>query len=400
MKFAYFMNTYPVASGTFIRSEIAAHERAGRDVPRFAVRRWATPLVDPDDIAEAGRVVHLIEQPASRIVRAVLAETLFNPARFLRAAGMAVRLAWNANSKPGRNFFYLIEAMVLKGLLKRRNVGRVHAHFSTNPAAILMLCRLLGGPKYSFTVHGPDELEDMEGNSTALKIIHSEFAVAISEYCRARLEDCLDGKPSGKIRVVRCGLDLRAFESGGNATARTDGETLVCVGRLCPQKAQGLLVEAAARILPDRPGLKIILVGDGEDREKIERRIADLSLGDAVTLAGWVGNREVRRRIASARALVMSSRAEGLPIALMESLALRTPVVAPAVAGIPELVDETCGWLFPPGSVEGLADGIRRALCASDEDLAEKGRIGRLRVETLHDQDRNAGELRRLFGAD
>jgi glycosyltransferase involved in cell wall biosynthesis len=120
-------------------------------------------------------------------------------------------------------------------------------------------------------------------------------------------------------------------------------------------------------------------------------------VGQEVILHGWATNDEVRRMIAASRALLLPSYAEGLPIVIMEALALGRPAISTTIAGIPELVDSQCGWLVSPGNHDELVEAMRAALSASPDEIARLGGEGRARVERLHDRRRLARELRDLF---
>jgi glycosyltransferase involved in cell wall biosynthesis len=132
--------------------------------------------------------------------------------------------------------------------------------------------------------------------------------------------------------------------------------------------------------------MKIVLVGDGESRPAITAAIGLHKVDDMVTMLGWRPNQEVLKLIRSSRALVLPSFAEGLPVVIMESLALRRPVISTFVAGIPELVDESCGWLFPAGDEFELVTAFRKALECTSSELAAKGEAGRARVFERHDR--------------
>ncbi len=394
MKIGYLMNTYPVTSGTFIRREIHALERLGADITRFAVRRWDQDLVDPADQAEAAKTTYLLSGRALGVLADLAREALTNPAGVVRAAATAWRLWRNAGKGAVTHVAYLAEAASLKRRAKPSGLAHIHCHFSTNAAAVAMLSHRMGGPGYSFTAHGPDEFLSSSQNSTGLKIVHARFAVAISHFARMTLMLAGGVDQGGKIHVVRCGLALNEFPV---SAAPFDDKTLVCVGRLCPQKGQSLIpeaIEAAARAHPD---LKIQLIGDGESRAAIEAEIKARRLADTVELLGWRSNAEVREKIASARALLLPSFAEGLPIVIMEALALGRPVISTYVAGIPELVDKTCGWLIPASDLTALGEAISAAVEAPSAQLLEMGTEGRRRVEAWHDQDANAVALLTLI---
>jgi glycosyltransferase involved in cell wall biosynthesis len=162
-----------------------------------------------------------------------------------------------------------------------------------------------------------------------------------------------------------------------------------------------LLIAACDRLQARGEQFKLTIVGDGEMRGELETEIAARKLGDTVALVGIQTADEIREHLKRARAFVLASFAEGLPVVIMEALALGRPVIATSIAGIPELIDDQCGWLIPAGSEDALVNAMTAALRASAKELTEKGTVGRERVLQLHDADRNAATLiERLTGAD
>ena len=393
MGLAYLMNSYPMTSTTFVRREIHAHEAAGVPVARFAIRTWDQSLVDPLDKAEMAQTTYLLHRGLPRLVLGALREALTNPMGLIRAGATTLHLATRRGGVGLRNGAYLLEAVAFRRLAKAAGVTHVHAHFSTNAAAVALLSRRLGGPSYSFTAHGPDEFDDPAANALPVKVRHAAFVAAITDYARGVILKATGGRDADKVHVVRCGIDLDAFDP----LPPVDNARIVCVGRLCPAKAQALLVEAIAPLVADHPALELVFIGDGEDRAQIEARIHALDLGRHVTLAGWGTGEEVRTAIADARILALPSHAEGLPIVLMESLAMGRPVVTTRITGIPELVDATCGWVVEPGDVPALTQALRQALETAVETLRNMGAEGCRRVAQQHDQVRNAEQLRQLF---
>lgn len=394
MKLAYFMNTYPLISTTFIRREIEAHERAGHPIGRYAIRPWEGELVDPKDRAEAEKVTYLLKLGGARLVAGFVGEALRNPLRMARALAATVHLTRKAKVERWKNVAYLLEAVALKRLTVAAGVDHLHTHFSSNSAAVAMLSRLLGGPSFSVTVHGPDELYVMEENALTLKLQHAAFFAVITEYCRGVVDGHSAGAFADKLEILRCGLDLRDF---AEVTEVPDTKVLVCVGRLCEAKAQTALVEALAQVVPQHPDVKLVLIGDGDTRPAVEALVARHGLHDHVELAGWKSGAEVQAAIRAARALVLPSLAEGLPIVLMEAFAMGRPVLSTTITGIPELVDDSCGWLAAPGDAQALVAPLQDLLTRSPQELTEMARVGRARVEALHDQDKNAAALRALF---
>jgi colanic acid/amylovoran biosynthesis glycosyltransferase len=395
VKLAYLVNRYPAVSHSFIRREILALEALGHEVTRFSIRGVDSDLPDPADAAEAKRTRVVLAAGALSLLGAGLAMLGTRPGRLLAAAGAAYRMAgWGLKPKL-RHLAYLVEACWIA-----RQVGQVrhlHAHFGTNPAAVARLVHLLTGLPYSFTVHGPEEFDHPVGLALPAKMANAKAVVAISSFGRSQLMRWSPVADWPKIHVVRCGVD--ALFAAGETPPPVSAPELCCVARLSGQKGLPLLVEAA-RILAARGiDFHLTLVGDGELRGDIEREIAAAKLGDRITITGYLSAADVRARIVTSRAMVLPSFAEGLPVVLMEALALATPVVTTAIAGIPELVDEGCGWIVPAGNVERLANAMAEVLAADPARLRAMGEVGRTRVLEMHDADRNAMQLGELFDA-
>lgn len=396
MKLAYLLNTYPMTSTTFIRREIEAVERTGFEVTRFAVRRWPERLADPDDTREVEKTHYILGKSAFCLVRAFLMVAMLHPRGLAKAAAATLRLSMAAHGNRLRPFAYLVQAAYLLLQTRQAEITHIHAHFSTNSAAVAMLCRLLGGPTYSFTVHGPDELMDPASLSLDLKVRHARSVVAITEYCRARILENIAEDLASRVWIVPCGLDFSVFPSQPPAAATR--QELVCVGRLCPAKGQTHIPGAVALLQERFPELRVRLIGDGESRGEIERAIARHGVGDKVQLVGWGSNEQVRDAITQSKALLLPSFHEGLPIVIMEAFALYRPVITTRVAGIPELVDSSCGWLVEPGNEQDLADAIADAISLQPAQLDRMGAEGRRRVESRHDIDVIAPALLRTLG--
>jgi len=394
VKIAYLVNVYPKASHSFIRREIVALEELGIEVVRVSVRPPASDLVDVRDREEARRTRVLLEGGA--VVASALRTLALHPGAFMRALLAAWRLGRSSDRGRLVQFVYLAEACALVELARREGIRHVHAHFGTNPPAVCFLARELAGLSYSFTVHGPEEFDRPMLLKLADKIGGARFVAAVSEFSRSQLYRWCPHEAWQKIHVVHCGVDELFL--GGKPTPIGAEPRLVCVGRLCEQKGQLLLVEAAARLAREGTPFELILAGDGELRAPIEAAIARHGLEGRVRITGWISNERVREEILAARALVLPSFAEGLPVVLMEALALGRPVISTYVAGIPELVEpEASGWLVPAGDVEALSAAMRAVLEAGPAELEAFGRHGAERVRANHDARLEARKLSELF---
>lgn len=398
MRVCYFVSEYPAVSHTFIRREIAELERNGISVLRVSLRGHDRRLVDPDDISEKARTRYILDGGKAKFLAALAGAFVRRPRALAKAAWAAIRMMRRSSRPAPFHLIYLAEALVLARWVEEEGIEHVHAHFGTNGAEVAMLCHLLTGVPYSFTVHGPDEFDRPEYLGLPAKVKHAAFVCVISSFTGSQLCRWIPPEAWKKIELVRCGLDadfLNAPPSKSVPKSR-----LVAVGRLSEQKGHLVLLKALAPLAREGLPFRLTLAGDGPLRPQLERSIRELGLEQHVELAGWMSNAEVRTAIREARALVLPSFAEGLPVVLMESLALGRPVVATHIAGIPELVaDRDCGWLVPAGSVDRLADAIRQCLSAPDSVIRTMGSSGRARVLEQHDVARECRKLAALFRA-
>jgi glycosyltransferase involved in cell wall biosynthesis len=396
MRIAYLINQYPAVSHGFIRREINALEHRGFEVMRISLRGWDRVLVDPEDQLERKRTRYVLTGGPFLLMLASMRMFIRRPARFIRTFALACRMGRRAERPLVVHLAYLAEACRIEPWLRSSSVQHVHAHFGTNSAEVAMLVHELGGPGWSFTVHGPKEFEKPQFIGLAEKIRRSEFVRAISSYGRSQLYRLIEYQRWPNVHVVHCGLDADFISRAASPTA--PARRLVCVGRLCEQKGQLLLVEAASRLAAHEPNFELVLAGDGEMRADIEALVARYGLGDRVRITGWISSSQVRDEILAARALVLPSFAEGLPIVIMEAMALERPIISTYVAGIPELViSGRHGWLVPAGDVDALVEAIRTCFDATTDTLKSMGKAARDRVLERHDADVEAAKLGMLF---
>lgn len=397
LRIAYLVNQYPQPSQAFIRREVRALEAQGLQIARFTVRTYKSPLVDPADREEQARTASILDQGLLPLLSDTLVAAITSPVRFWRALRLTLRHARRGDRGLIVQLAYLVEASSLRRLLRKAGAHHVHAHFGTNSTEVVVLCHLLGGPPFSFTAHGPEEFDRVIALHLREKVHHSAFAVCISSYGRSQLWRWIDFEDWHKVKVVHCGVDEQFLGNGG-PTPVPDSRDLVCVGRLVGQKGQLVLLEAARRLRDAGERFCIHLLGDGPLRGEIERFIAEHRLDAHVRLHGFASNAQVRQQIQMARATVLPSFAEGLPVAIMESLALGRPCITSYVAGIPELVvPGQSGWLVPAGDADALVAAIREALTTSTDRLTEMGTHGSQRVRARHDVAREAARLRAFF---
>lgn len=394
---AYLVNQYPAGSHTFIRREIRALEALGIPILRQAVRAQPA-LKDPEDLAELSRTEHLLGDHAD-LARGLL-DAARNPRASLRASFDALRLMRRSDRSPAHHLAYLIEAFELARRLKRAGAAHLHAHFGTNSAEVAMLAAPMAGIGFSFTVHGQEEFDKPTFLALPRKIAQASFVATVSDYGRAQLLRWCAPADQEKIHVIRCGLDFDAEPAALAPVDWSGRRTFLNVGRFCREKAQGVFVEAIAALRARGRNVDAVLVGDGEGRAELEAQIAGLGLAGVVRLTGWLDGGRVRAEMRAARALVVSSFAENLPVVIMEAMAEGRPVVSTWIAGIPEIVvDRATGWLAPPASVEALAEAMDACLQAGQEEMDAMAERCRLWVRHRHDVHVEAARLAALFPA-
>ena len=218
------------------------------------------------------------------------------------------------------------------------------------------MSRIMGGPDYSFTVHGIDCLDSPRQNALKLKTENAKFAIAVSHYAQAQLRYWTESSKWSHIRVVGCTLS-EAYFSREPLSERT--HRLIFVGRLSAEKGLLTLLEAMSLIRGRCEAFDLTIVGDGPLRAQLESMVEQLDLTDRVELVGWRTEEEIRSILIGADGLVAPSYSEGLPVVLMEAMALSRPVISTYIAGIPELVEhQRSGWLVPAADPIPLRDAL------------------------------------------
>lgn len=393
LRIAYFINEYPAISHSFIRREIVALETQGFAVLRIALHGWDSKLVDEQDQRERTLTRFVLQAGYLPLLWALLRTLLTAPGKFCAALLLALRVSRGAQRSLPYHLAYLAEACRIQPWLKSFGATHLHAHFGNNSAEVAMLSHALGGPPYSFTVHGQDEVVF---GGIGEKVARAAFVVAISSFGRSLLYLKVNHRFWPKVQVVHCGLEA-AFRDVA-AVPSPIAPRIVCVGRLCAEKGQLLLVEAAHRLVRKGLRFELVLAGDGDMRAEVEGLIGKLGLSEQVRITGWLTSTQVREEILAARALVLPSFSEGLPVVIMEAMALRRPVLATYVGGIPELVlHGENGWLFPAGSIDDLAAALETCLNKSPGELQKMGDAAYSRVVERHSIDIEAAKLAGFF---
>jgi colanic acid/amylovoran biosynthesis glycosyltransferase len=394
----YLTTEYPSTSHTFIRREVIALRRRGLEIRTFSIRRPpADAPLGESDRRENAQTWYL--QPAGIVstAGAHLREFLRGPLQYFRALAIARR-----NRTPGARaavwaLFYFAEGAILADALRAARVRHLHVHFAHAAADVARVACFLCGISWSLTVHGTADFEYPAVLTLGDKLRAARFTACASYFVRAQALRKLEPEFWDRLAVVRCGVEIPE-----NVARRShDGPTrVVCVGRLSPEKGHHGLLRALAELRGAVPPFRVTFVGDGSMRADLEARARNLGLSGCVEFVGARSEEEVMQFLAGADLFALASLMEGLPVVLMEAMAHGLAVVAPRVAGIPELVgDELEGLLFQPSDWEALRSRLQRLL--TDPDLrARLGAAGRVRVAQEFAIERAVEPLWKRFSAD
>lgn len=405
---AYIVGLYPAVSHTFIHREIEALRTRGVDVRTVSLRQTPSDqLLTDADRAEAARTWTVLPPKPAAVVRAHGRAIVRAPGAYLRALRLALRTGSGGVRPTLWQLFYFLEAVLIHDRLRSEGVRHVHAHFANSASWVAMLVAELDGPRgmsWSFTMHGPTEFDDVTRYALAEKARSAAFVACIGDYCRSQLMKLTPREAWDRFVVVRCGVDTERFApamNGDRPPPRAAGDPLrvLSVGRLVPDKGQGVLVEAVGLLRDRGVAIDLTLVGDGADRPGLEAQTQRLSLESRVRFAGSVGQDRILEYYRAADVFCLPSFAEGIPVVLMEALACGIPVVTTHITGVFELVrDGESGLLVAPGRADALAEALER-LAADVERGRQMGQAGRARVSDEFRLDRSAAILQERFAA-
>ena len=387
MRVAYLTGRYPGISHTFIMREVRALRALGLEVDTFSV--WPTDrslLLARADEEEHASTYTLLPLRPSATLRAHLAAAVTRPRRYRQTIRRAVKLKRPGLRGWGLAMSWVLEAIVLWHQCRLRGIRHVHVHLNGTAPTVALLVAVFaddsssGGHSWtwSLTVHGPSEFYDTQGEQLAEKVRAATFVICISDFARSQLMGLVEEPYWPKLRVVHCGVDPEVFIP----VKRGNGETLqiLNVGRLVSVKGHAVLIEAASLARQKGVPVHLTIVGEGPTRPELEQLIRANDLPSLVKLAGAMGQDEILELYRSSDVFCMSSFAEGVPVVLMEAMAQEIPVVAPAIMGIPELVDDdVSGLLIRPARPDQIADSLAR-LAGSRELRVTLGRRGREKV--------------------
>ena len=299
-------------------------------------------------------------------------------------------LSWETMSLRGAAG--LLDSRRLLRRLRDWNPDIVHIHDSASQGPAGLAARLAGKPKVVVTRR--TEFPVRGGWLGRAKYALCDCVICISEAVRRR---CLEaGLPETKLKVVPDFVDCRHFDPDAAPTEERDGpRTIAIVGRLAQTKGHRVLLKAMREVAKAAPEARLVIYGEGEEKDSLQREAAAAGLGERVTFAGFAA--DVRPALAAADVFVMPSLSEGLGVAVLEAMAMAKPVVVSNAGGLPEsVVDGETGLVVPAGDAAALAAALISLL--GDRDRARAmGQAGRRRALEHYDRPHVVGRIAALY---
>ena len=402
LKVTYIMSRFPKLTETFVLFEMLAVEQQGVQIELYPLLREKTDVMHPEarSFMERAHFQPFVSWP---ILRSNVHFLLRKPRAYLGTLWTAMRTNWGSWRYFSGVLGIFPKSVHFAFLMAEDEVDHVHAHFASHPAAAAFIINRLTGIPYSFTGHGSDLNRDQ--HMLCEKVAQAAFVVPISDFFKEMIVEHCGEQYRDKVIVVHCGVDTRVFQPI-QAHKQKDSVmfSIYSVGTLHEVKGQTYLIEAC-RLLEER-GVKFSchFIGDGPDLAVLSEQVKQAGLTDMVHFHGRCTHQEVVELLQDADVLVTPSvptkdgRREGIPVVLMEAMASGLPVVATAISGIPELVeDKLNGFLTPAGDAPAIASALERLY--NDPDLRQQfAQAGREKVIDEFDLYKNASTLARLFG--
>lgn len=378
---AYLVRSYPRLSQTFILNEILAVESLGIHVQLFALTNPHEGLVQRETRAVTAPIRYLDRSGRVRLsaVRQSVLEHIHalvtSPRRYATTLSFILRRKdLDVGYRVATRFQCFDHAIRLQRLLRtdhRRtgaHVEHLHAHFAHDPTLVTLLTHRLTGIPFSFTAHARD-LYQLPLPTLIERVREASSVVTCCEANAEHLRRHLPEQLHSKMRLIHHGTDPDRFRPADPRPARTAPPLILSVGRLVEKKGFGDLIEACDRLAASGTPFRCEIYGDGPERQRLQQRIDELGLSERVTLMGARRVEDILEAYQNADVFALvpfvteDGDRDGIPNVVIEAMSCGLPVVATAVAGIPEVVQHgTNGLLTPTRDVRLISESIRALL--------------------------------------
>jgi glycosyltransferase involved in cell wall biosynthesis len=403
IRYAYLLSRYPAVSHTFLLKEVQGLRARGLHIETVSINPPDRPSsrLSEEESHEARATRYLKGGKTLSTLMLLLRIIAIHPAATIRGLRGVLSIRRMRVSERGYWLFYLAEALLLGDWMRSRRLNHLHVHFGGPVAAVGMLTSIAWRIPYSLTIHGPEELLNTDAEHLREKLTQASRIICISDFCRSQLMQILPPGQWSKLHVVRLGVDPAAVApSLTRPPAKAERSLeIVCTGRLVPAKGHRILIEALAALRDRGIDFTATLIGDGPERQGLVDFTRKRGLESCITFTSSLPHDETLARVRDADIFVLASFAEGIPVALMEAMALGVPCVSTSIAGIPELIQTgRDGILVAPSNAVELADAL--ALLAGDPTLRQfLARSARRRIVHDYNLPLNQEKLAQCFAA-
>ena len=398
---AYLVSRFPKLTETFILYEMQALEALGARIELFPLIRHKEEVIHPEAHNWIKR---------ARYRKWYSPRALFSQLYWLWRSPSVVLGIWfeilsEYRSKPRYLLRYLLTTYLAFDFareMQKIGIGHIHAHWATYPTTAAYIVSRLTGIPYSLTAHAHDIYVDQ--TMLEKKINAAAFTITISEHNRQYLQQHIGIKAPDRIQVLHCGVDTKVFKPSERSLKGLF--TIIAIAALEEKKGHRYLIEALQSFSTRGWPFRCLLIGEGPQRSSIEAQIHQAGLQDRVTLMGGQSRSRVIELLGNADVMVLpsirleSGKQEGIPVALMEGMAMGLPVIASRISGVPELViDGVNGVLVPEKDAQALTSALIELYQDADY-RRELGSRAREKVLTEFDLARTTASLYSLIKQD
>lgn len=381
---AYFLREVTGLAARGIRFRIFSLRAPDKNVAHEAVR----PLV--------ARTVYSPFLASAPLLRANAAALLRTPIHYLGTLGQLIGGLWRRPTSLVKTLAVFPKAVYFADLVRRDGIAHIHANWASHPAAAAMVMSRLSGVTWSFAGHASDVY--LDGGMLREKIRGARFVLTCTRHNKEHMVRVAGQDVADKIVVSYHGVDLGRFKP---LPTRPSGPfRILTVGTLRECKGLPDLVEACRLIGSRGVAFECAIVGDGEERNQVERLIRTAGLADRITITGFLSQERLIPLYQQADVVALPALPEshfGIPNILLEALAVETPVTCTPLPSLSEVFEDGVhGLWIPDRSPQVLAD-VLESLAKNPERGRAIGQAGRQQIEAFFDADKNVAALEPLF---
>lgn len=398
-KLAYLISEYPSLSHSFIFNELAFLRKKGFEIAVASIREPST-ILSEQEIAEAKEVFYIKKAGLFRCLGAHLKFLFKQPLPYLKICFYSAQLAFKHLNKAHKILAYFAESLLLLDWMLNHNIHHVHNHFGNPAATVALLASKSQLISYSLSIHGPDIFHNEQEELLQEKLVHAQFIRSISHFCKAQCLRLQSITHWDRNVIARCGVNRERFARPQNSLPPLSSPKLIkllYVSRLAPQKGHAILFFALKKLIEEGLSLSLTVVGSGPLLPELQELSVSLGLSERIIFTGPIPQDQLVPQYLYADIFVSPSFDEGVPVCLMEAMAMGLPVVATQIAGVGELVSHgSDGLIVPPACVESLCTVLK--LLIDDPEYAQNlGKAAMKKVEKHYDFETNIQDLANAF---